>query len=207
MEGHKCGTDNCRISLGFESFYDCCYSLEEDFCTIENPCGVDQGDCDSNVECLDGLVCGLNNCPISHGYDSEVDCCYNFSVGDPNFCTVDSPCGLNQGDCDSNNECQNNLFCGTNNCPESLGFEAEIDCCSMQIYNGDENYCSTLNPCGVHEGDCDSGNECQTNLVCDTANSCPVNLGFASDINCCLSGCKFQKKIPTYYFLVNILRF
>ena len=141
---------------------------------------------------MDGLVCGLNNCPVSIGYDSGVDCCYNFTVGDPNFCTVDSPCGLNQGDCDSNSECQNNLFCGTNNCPESLGFEAEIDCCSMEIYNGDENYCSTLNPCGVNEGDCDSNNECQTNLFCDTANSCSASLGFASDVNCCFSGCKSQ---------------
>ena len=35
IQGHMCGTDNCRSSLGFESFYDCCYSLEEDFCTIE----------------------------------------------------------------------------------------------------------------------------------------------------------------------------
>ena len=137
-EDHNCGTDNCRSSLGFESFYDCCYSLEEDFCTIENPCGVDQGDCDSNVECLDGLVCGLNNCPDSLGYDSEVDCCFGTIVGDDDFCTSDT------------------------------------------------------NPCGVNEGDCDSNNECQTNLLCDTTNSCPASLGFASDVNCCIVGCKSQ---------------
>ena len=44
------------------------------------PCGDDQGDCDSNFECLDGLVCGLNNCPDSLGYDSEFDCCYGAIV-------------------------------------------------------------------------------------------------------------------------------
>ena len=76
MEGHKCGTDNCRSYLGFESSYDCCYSLEEDNCTIANPCGVNQGDCDSNLECLDVLACGLNNCPDSLGYDPEDDCCF-----------------------------------------------------------------------------------------------------------------------------------
>ena len=135
-ENHKCGSDNCRSSLGMESFYDCCYSLEEDFCTLENPCGLDQGDCDSNVVCLDGLVCGLNNCPDSMGYDSEVDCCYGVIVGDDNFCTSDA------------------------------------------------------NPCGVNEGDCDSNNECQANLICDIANNCPAYLGFASDVNCCASGCK-----------------
>ena len=76
MEGHKCGTDNCRSYLGFESSYDCCYSLEEDNCTIANPCGVNQGDCDSNSECSDVLACGLNNCPDSLGYDPEDDCCF-----------------------------------------------------------------------------------------------------------------------------------
>ena len=39
--------------------------MEEDFCTHENPCGVEQGDCDSNDMCMAGLICGLNNCHIS----------------------------------------------------------------------------------------------------------------------------------------------
>ena len=59
---------------------------------------------------------------------------------------------------------------------------------------GDEDFCTTDNPCGVNEGDCDSNNECQTNLFCDTANSCPASLGFASDVNCCFSGCKSNYK-------------
>ena len=143
-DNHNCGTDNCRSSVGFESYYDCCYSIDEDFCTIENPCKVDQGDCDSNVECLDGLVCGLNNCPDSLGYDFNVDCCYGAINGDDDFCTSDN------------------------------------------------------NPCGVHEGDCDSNNECQTNLVCDTANSCPAYLGFAYDVNCCNVGCKFPRKSSNF---------
>ena len=137
--GHKCGIDNCRSSLDFEKFYDCCYSIEEDFCTIESPCGADEGDCDSNVQCLEGLVCGLNNCPQSQGYSPEVDCCYAVFVGNDEFCTTDT------------------------------------------------------NPCGVDEGDCDSNNECQTNLICDTANSCPAYLGFSADVNCCVSsGESFQ---------------
>ena len=135
-ENHMCGINNCRSALGFHSHYDCCYSLEEDFCTFENPCSVDQGDCDSNVDCLDKLECGFNNCPASIDYDAEVDCCYGSIVGDDNFCTSDT------------------------------------------------------NPCGVNEGDCDFNNECQSNLVCDTAHSCPTNLGFASDVNCCVGGSK-----------------
>ena len=131
-ENHKCGTDNCRTSLGYESFFDCCYSIEEDFCTIGKPCTVDEGDCDSHEECIDSLVCGLNNCPDSLGYDLEVDCCYN-AIGDENFCTNDNPCGMNEGDCDSNKECQTNLICDTvNSCPTYLGFDSDVNCCFVK---------------------------------------------------------------------------
>ena len=130
MEGHKCGTDNCRFSLGFESFYDCCYSVEEGFCTIEKPCGENQGDCDSDAECSDELVCGLNNCPTSLGYSPDFDCCYGVFVGDDNFCTPDNPCGVDEGDCDTDNECQAGLLCDTDNsCPEYLGLASDVNCC------------------------------------------------------------------------------
>ena len=101
--------------------------MEEGFCTTENPCGVNEGDCDSNVECLEGLVCGFNNCPVSLGYDTELDCCYGAILGDDDFCTTNNPCGVHEGDCDSNNECKTNLICGS--CPVSLGFASEVDCC------------------------------------------------------------------------------
>ena len=51
-------------------------TTEDDFCTSENPCGPDQGDCDTNDECQFGLTCGTNNCPDSLGIDSDMDCCY-----------------------------------------------------------------------------------------------------------------------------------
>ena len=49
---------------------------EDDFCTSQNPCATDQGDCDIHDECQDGLFCGSNNCPASLGFHSEFDCCY-----------------------------------------------------------------------------------------------------------------------------------
>ena len=52
------------------------------------------------------------------------------SLGDEDFCTSVTPCGGNEGDCDLHDECQDGLFCGSNNCPASLGFDSEIDCCS-----------------------------------------------------------------------------
>ena len=41
-----------------------------------------------------------------------------------------TPCGEDEGPCDSHSECQHNHFCGSNNCPASLGFDSEVDCCS-----------------------------------------------------------------------------
>ena len=50
-------------------------------------------------------------------------------IGDDDFCTIDEPCEINEGDCDTDDECKTNLFCGSNNCPDSLGFLSSIDCC------------------------------------------------------------------------------
>ena len=45
------------------------------------------------------------------------------------FCYCHS-CSENEGDCDSNEECQDGLACGSNNCPESLGFSSDVNCCT-----------------------------------------------------------------------------
>ena len=129
-ENHKCGTDNCRSMLSLHSQFDCCYNEDEDLCTIHNPCGDKEGDCDSDDMCQEGLLCGLNNCPASLGFDSDVDCCYLSIVGMDDFCTADNPCGVDEGDCDSNNECQTSLICDTaNSCPANLGFTSDVNCC------------------------------------------------------------------------------
>ena len=155
-----------------------------------NTCSENEGDCDSHDECQNGLGCGSNNCLASLGFDSEVDCCYASAVGDEDFCASGIPCAEDEGDCDTHDECQDGLVCGSNNCPDSLGFNSEFDCCYYPSI-GDEHFCTTDNPCAIDEGDCDSSNECKANLVCDTINSCPTHLGFASDVNCCSIGSKF----------------
>ena len=105
---------------------------DDEFCNC-NTCSENIGDCDSHYHCQDGLACGSNNCPASLGFASEVDCCYQPTVGDENFCATGITCGENEGDCDSHNECQSNHFCGSNNCPASLGFDSEVDCCILGI--------------------------------------------------------------------------
>ena len=58
-----------------------------------------------------------------------MDCCYQPTLGDEDFCRPESPCGENEGDCDAHDECQDGLGCGSNNCPASLGYSSEVDCC------------------------------------------------------------------------------
>ena len=45
-------------------------------CTLNNQCGLGEGDCDSNEDCLSGLFCGHNNCN-GDTFDNGDDCCYN----------------------------------------------------------------------------------------------------------------------------------
>ena len=59
---------------------------EGDFCTSTNPCGSEQGDCDSHDECQTGLTCGLDNCGITENPD--MDCCFAATIGDDTFCTT-----------------------------------------------------------------------------------------------------------------------
>ena len=101
---------------------------DEEFCNC-NTCSANEGDCDYDHHCKSNLFCGSNNCPISLGFDSEVDCCYGKTLGEEDFCTTVTPCGEDEGDCDSHDECQTGLTCGYNNCPVILGFDSEVDCC------------------------------------------------------------------------------
>ena len=94
------------------------------------PCSENEGDCDFNHQCQRGQRCQSNSCPPSLGFDSNTDCCHIANVGDEDFCTVDEPCGVDEGDCDGDDECRNDdLVCGLHNCPDSLGVSSAIDCC------------------------------------------------------------------------------
>ena len=93
-----------------------------------NTCFEFNGDCDSDNQCQTGLVCGSKNCPVSLGFDWNTDCCYDAIIGDKDFCSLDNPCESGEGHCDSNDECQNGLFCGSENCKDT----SSMDCCESQ---------------------------------------------------------------------------
>ena len=110
--------------------------------------------------------------------------------GDIGYCSCNY-CYEDEGDCDSHEECQENLICV--NCQNSLSFDPETDCCydSSQSVVGDEDFCTSINPCEQDQGDCDSHGDCQNGLACGS-NNCPGSLGFESGIDCCsdASGCE-----------------
>ena len=171
QNGFKCGTDNCPAALGFGSWTDCCYNQtllnmgDAHFCTVDNPCEENEGDCGNDNDCQTGLTCGTDNCPASLGFDSSIDCCNNHSSlknGDLGFCSTSYPCAENEGDCENDNHCQDGLSCGTDNCPNSLGFHSDIDCCHVlcdsdyDVWIGD-GFCDDVNnndQCNWDGGDC-----------------------------------------------------
>ena len=109
----------------------------------------------------------------------------NNASGHDDYCTPQSPCGEYEGDCDSNDDCQTGLSCGTNNCPSSLEFDLWVDCC-FSPSPGHHDFCTPQNPCGEHEGDCDSNDDCHTGFVCGS--DCPSYLGYHYNTDCCYKG-------------------
>ena len=55
----------------------------DECCTSSNLCDIDEGDCDSDDNCILGLKCGDNNCPTKTGlkWDLNDDCCYKPTKG------------------------------------------------------------------------------------------------------------------------------
>ena len=139
-----------------------------------------EGNCDAHDECLEDLFCGSNNCPASLGFESEVDCCYQPILGDEHFCSSGIPCGEDEGDCDSHDECKDGLSCGSNNCMESLSFNYGVDCCASFIVNCGGHYATFCHECPNGNGASWCNGDCEWN---PTLNECQIK-GTESDVSC-----------------------
>ena len=80
---------------------------------------------------MKNTLCILKVMPNNLKNYFSVDCDI-VSNGDIGLCHCNS-CSKDEGDCDSHDECQDGNVCGANNCPASLGFDFEVDCCTIGL--------------------------------------------------------------------------
>jgi len=183
-DGLFCGEDNCNNDA-LPNDYDCC---ETALCQTFEPnpddetlwnccgrkqggCGIGEGDCDYDTDCSGSLVCYVNNCPTAPP-GSHLDCCAEKNCnGGPltdECCTYHYQCGENEGDCDFDYECSDDLICkfdGCTNADTGMAF----DCCQVSSKKGtndDWNACNETNPCLEGQGDCDEDIDCDGDLIC-----------------------------------------
>ena len=103
---------------------DCCvWTILKNYlgCNITQgeKCGLDEGPCNSDSQCLFDLICEPNTCiePLSCSFiHSRTNTC----------CSSLNKCNVNEGQCSGNSDCLGNLKCGTNNC----GWSNETNCCT-----------------------------------------------------------------------------
>lgn len=168
---------------------------EGGFCTPACPCGSGEGDCDTDGDCAEGLVCGDDNgpqylMPVGHDVcvsaacangllnagEDGVDCggscgeclyCTG-SSGDVDYCDAFCACENGQGDCDLDSECASGLVCGTDNGPQFDMPEGHDACVPAHCTNG-------IKDSGDGETGPDCGGPCGVCTNCDDDNPCTVD--------------------------------
>ncbi len=176
------------------------------------PCGSGEGDCDTDQDCGEGLVC-VQDAGAEHGFSAVTDVCLPPPATAPAGCQLDvghwdycadpacGPCQEGEGDCDAGSECGNGLSC-LPDAGEAEGFAATVDVCgtppagACPLANGDWDYCNDpfCGPCTAGQGDCDSNADCAEGLIC--AYDVGADYGFAASMDVCVTpepdACKKQ---------------
>ena len=151
-------------------------------CTSSRPCGLDEGHCESNEQCTDDLVCGIDNCKPELGYSNETNCCYNindycsqFLSGENGTWTIKTPIN-NSNVYVSEVTCQWYIDVVTNT---HYGGSRSATCGAAV---SDWTCCTSNHPCMFPDGDCDYDSDCRGGLYCGTDNCGPA---FPSGFDCC----------------------
>ena len=160
-----------------------------DYCRDYGPCAVGEGDCDSTSECQSGLQCS-QDVGANYGFRADYDVCEAApnsvqQYGHVDYCRDFGPCGVGEGDCDGNSQCQSGLQC-SQDVGASYGFRADYDVCEATFEggtNGHVDYCRDYGPCEVGQGDCDGTSECQSGLRC--SRDIGANYGFPANYDVC----------------------
>ena len=91
---------------------------------------------------------------------------------------------MNEGNCDSDDQCYPGLKCGSSNCIGD-NFDDDDRCCGEKNRSctGDDFCCTFADPCVLGEGDCDNDDHCVPGLKCGH-NNCGGD-PFDDDDDCC----------------------
>ena len=120
----------------------------------EELCAAGEGDCDNDSQCESGLVCS-NDVGLNYGFRDIVDVCEVPASGSDAYCNGRT-CGVGEGDCDSDNQCESGLVC-SDDVGAAYGFRAFVDVCELPSSPGmddagGDSFCDGR-LCGVGEGD------------------------------------------------------
>ena len=76
----------------------------------------------------DMFVTFFSTISVGSGFFAKI---HKTSVRDPlaTFCTVTNPCKANEGHCYHDQQCHKGLLCGLRNCPVTLGYHYDTNCC------------------------------------------------------------------------------
>lgn len=172
------------------------------FCSEACPCDVAEGDCDSNAQCLPGLVCVT--APAYLGLPSGADVCDKptnascpamGSVSDTSeFCehADGCKCTVGEGDCDDHLGCAGSLICvegvgaavGEPVGRDICDYPPRLGCPNFDNTSPSTSFCSAACPCGLGQGHCDSTSECRSGLTCVTGRA--TEMGLPSNYKVCV---------------------
>eukprot|EP00916_Digyalum_oweni_P022770 GHVL01037701.1.p1 GENE.GHVL01037701.1~~GHVL01037701.1.p1 ORF type:complete len:643 (+),score=146.95 GHVL01037701.1:29-1957(+) len=135
--------DNIQNSI--ENCHDPYPNGHSQYCSIECKCDKYEGDCDTDDQCKDGLMClqltGIDVCfPPGQSYTPPIEDnnkiyipppsgglvgisnCHIYPIMHADYCNYQCPCDIGEGDCDTDEECIKYYIC-----PQKDGTDVCID--------------------------------------------------------------------------------
>jgi len=183
---HGSGYTWCGTTSNYDrdSKWGYCGCIGRDDCCSDGNCGVNEGDCDKDSDCAEGLICGTDNCPPSDSFQGTDDCCEAVEAytevlthsGNADGAACVFPFTYRKKDYEECTEEKGYMWCGTTS---NYDRDHKWGKCSCV---GDDSCCSDGN-CGVNEGDCDKDTDCAGDLACGTNNCGGDTFQFTDD--CC----------------------
>ena len=154
------------------------------FCTSSCPCEANEGHCQSDDQCVSGLVCGHDNCKPELGYPNGTNCCFDKIEYCSQILSGGNGTWTLQAPVNNPNEKVGNVTCKwfidslTNR--HLTVSQTGSETCGTAVSGW--SCCTSTNPCTLGDGDCDYNYECSSGFICGANNCGPL---FPSGFDCC----------------------